>query len=151
MQVLRSKEFWLWFFISGILMGLFFAWELGAFGAFLPSLPRPTPTPFEDVFTGSLVFLIALDSGLFAWQRVYGTCSLGASRATKVAGAIGAVTLLCPACLLIPISILGVSLSITFLAPYLPLLRLIALVLLVTSTVLLWPSTKKSGARGKAQ
>lgn len=133
------KHFLKAFFVTAVLLTAFFAWELGYFGNLLPRLPRPEPTPFELVFTTILIALLSLDSGLVWFRLKQGTCPVGAKRASAIAGGLGVITLLCPACLLIPISLFGLSLSLTFLTPYLPLLRAVVMLLLVVSTVMLWP------------
>lgn len=125
--------------LAAVLLTTFFAWELGYFGDLLPRLPRPEPDMFELVFTVVLIALLSFDSGL-VWHRLKnGTCPVGAKRASTIAGGLGVITLLCPACLLIPISLFGITLSLSFLAPFLPLLRAIVMLLLVVSTILLWP------------
>ena len=141
---LHSSIFWKTFVITGVVLGLFFAWELGQLPIEgLPVPPRNNATDGEKLFTFSLIILIGLNMGLFFWRRSTGTCPVGTRRATGTAAAIGAIALLCPVCLLIPISFLGVSVSLFFLAPYLPLLRAIAIILLVASTVMLWPRESK--------
>lgn len=135
-RFLQTKVFWGWFLVIGLALGIFFWWELTA-------LPRPAPNASEVGFSILIGFLLALDAGLLAWQQRYGSCPIGAKRATGTAGAIGAFTLLCPVCLLIPVSLFGISLSLTAAAPFLPLLRLIAMVLLGVTTWLLWPKDTK--------
>lgn len=135
---LRNQYFWIGFTVSAVLLSAFFAWELGMI-TFLPALPRPEPTEFEKLYTLVLILLLSLDSGLAMFRIKQGTCPIGARRASTIAGGLGVVTLLCPACLLIPISLFGISLSLTFLTPFLPLLRIIVMLLLVVSTTMLWP------------
>jgi hypothetical protein len=136
---LLTKAFWIPFGISAISISLFFAWELNAFAPHFPGFPRPLLTQSELGFTLLLILLLSLNIGLLAWNKRHGTCSVGSKRATTLAGAIGALALLCPACLLIPISILGISLSLAILGPFLPLLRVIAIILLVASAWILRP------------
>ena len=142
MTFLQSKNFWRPFSISAVLLSTFFAWELGYMGDLLPRLSRPSPTQFELIYTCVLILILSLDAGLVFFRLKLGTCPVGAKRASTIAGSLGVVTLLCPACLLIPISLFGISLSLTFLAPFLPLLRVIVMFLLVVSTLMVWP--KKS-------
>ncbi len=97
------------------------------------------PTQLEILFTGAMILLLALDSGLIFFRIKTGSCPLGARRASTIAGGLGVVTLLCPVCLLIPVSLFGISVSLTFLAPFLPLLRVVVLFLLAVSTLMLWP------------
>lgn len=134
-----DKNFWRPFVFSVIIFSAFFAWELGYMGDWLPRLARPDPTSLEIYFTVVLITLLSFDSGLVFYRIKKGTCPIGAKRASAVAGGLGVVTLLCPVCLLIPVSLFGLTLSISFLTPYLPLLRVIVLFLLIVSTLMLWP------------
>ena len=142
MQVFKNKVFWQPCIMALVILSAFFAWELGYFGDMLPRLPRPTPTRGEILYTIVLIALLSLNSGLIFFRLKQGNCPLGAKRASTIAGGLGVVTLLCPACLLIPISLFGISLSLTFLAPFLPLLRVIVLFLLIVSTVMLFPNAR---------
>ena len=135
---LSQKVFWTPAILCTVILGGFFAWELG-FIASIPGPPRPTPTETELWFTGATLFLLALNAGLLNWRAKNGTCPLGAKRATGIGGTLGAITLLCPMCLLLPISLFGLSVSFAFLSPFLPLLRIVTIVLLGVSTKLLWP------------
>lgn len=137
-EFLHSNAFWKWAIAAGLLCSMFFAWELGAFPS-VPSPPRPAVTNGEIIFTAVLIALIALNAGLFNWRRKNGTCPIGTRRASGLGGTMGAVALLCPLCLLLPISLFGVSISLAFLGPFIPLLRTIALALLLGSTALLMP------------
>jgi len=139
MTFLHSKNFWRPLLLSALSLGVFFAWELGYFGDMLPRLSRPEPTQFELIYTAVLVALLSFDAGLVFFRIKLGTCPVGAKRASTVAGSLGIVTLLCPACLLIPLSLFGISLSLSFLAPFLPLLRVVVMFLLIVSTIMLWP------------
>lgn len=105
----------------------------------LPVLPRAPVSGGERWFTLGLIFLLSLNAGLVHWRKNCGTCPVGVRRATGIGGAVGAMALLCPACLLLPVSLLGVSVSLAFLAPFLPLLRIIAVLLLLIVTAMLWP------------
>ena len=138
-RFLSHGAFWKPFCVTAVLLSAFFAWELGYFGSLLPTLPRPEPTQLELIFTVVLIALLAFDSGLVWYRLKRGNCPVGAKRASTIAGGLGVVTLLCPACLLIPISLFGITLSLSFLAPFLPLLRTVVLLLLTVSTILLWP------------
>lgn len=148
MTFFRSSRFWASFAMSGLLFGALMVWEAGLLAGVLPSLPRPPIGPAEAVFSAVIVLLLAFNIGLFSWRSRYGTCPVGTRRATGMAGAIGAVTLLCPVCLLIPLSVLGTGVTLTFLSPYLPLLRIISLILLLASVHMLWPSSPRP-AKGK--
>lgn len=134
-----EKTFWRPALVTAVGLVAFFAWELGYMGDLLPRLPRPEPTSFEIYYTIVLITLLTLDSGLVFFRIKKGTCPVGAKRASTLAGGLGVITLLCPACLLLPVSIFGLGLSLSLLAPYLPLLRAIVLLLLVVSTIMLWP------------
>ena len=62
---------------------------------------------------------------------------MSSKRATKIGGVVGAAALLCPVCLLVPISLFGISISFAVLGPFLPLLQTVALVLLVANAWIL--------------
>ncbi len=141
---LRSARFWIVFAVSAVLLGLFFAWELNILQlSFLPWLPRPFATRTEKIFTSIMIFFIALDAGILSWSFKKGYCPIGAKRATVFTGTLGFVTLLCPVCLIIPFGFFGLTLSLTFLLPYVPLLRSIVLFLLIATTVIVWPKQTK--------
>ena len=139
MKFLEDRSFWYAFALTLLFAGGFFAWELGYLSSYLPSLPRPMPSDFEHWFAIAIAILLALNVGLFRWQQKHGTCPIGAKRATGIASVIGATALICPACILLPITILGTSVSLLFLTPFLPLLQIIALILLLVSTKMFWP------------
>lgn len=124
-----------------VITDIFFLWELG-YITFLPYIPRPGAYVWEILFTGTLGFLLSLNTGLIFWQTKYGQCPIGVKRASGAAGIIGAFTLICPACVLLPASLISVGFFFTAISPYLPLLRVMAVVLLFVSSVMLWP--KKS-------
>jgi len=138
---LRSGAFWSLAIVAGLLCSLLFAWELGAFPS-LPTLPRLPVSTIETWFTVALITLLAFNAGLFNWRRKHGTCPVGAKRATGIGGTVGAMALLCPACLLLPISLFGIGISLAFLTPFIPLLQTIALILLIASAVLLIPKKR---------
>jgi hypothetical protein len=138
-RVLRSSSFWIPFLISLVITGTFFAWELGFFLHIVPSFPRPGALPWELTFTGLLGFLMSLNAGLAVWQSRYGHCPIGVKRASGVAVLLGAFTLICPVCVLLPASLIGIGFFFAFLGPFLPLLRVISVVLLITATWMLWP------------
>lgn len=142
MNFLKSSVFLKWFSAVFVLCCLFFAWELGAFREMVWSLPRPEPTQTEILYTGLIIILISFASGLAGFRMKQGTCPIGARNASAMAGALGVVTLLCPVCLLLPFSLFGLSMSLALLSPYLPLLRVITLVLLGVSVILLWPKQR---------
>lgn len=132
MTFLKSKNFWRPLILFAVFLSAFFYWELNI-------LPRPQPTQSELIYTVILIVFLSFDAGLIYHRLKLGTCPLGAKRASTVAGSLGVFTLLCPACLLIPLSLFGVTLSLSFISPFLPLLRVIVLFLLVVSTIMLWP------------
>ena len=139
---ISDKNFWRPFIYSAIVLSIFFIWELGYAGDWLPKLARPEPSILEVWYTIAMIALLSFDSGLIFFRIKKGTCPVGAKRASTIAGSLGVVTLLCPVCLLIPVSLFGISLSISFLTPYLPLLRVIVLFLLIVSTLMLWPKNE---------
>ena len=139
MPFLRSKDFWLPFTLTALITGLFFAWEADAFMPYIPGPIRPPLTLEEWIFTLLILVLLSLDVGLYVWRKRHGSCPVGARRATGIGAVIGALTLLCPACTLIPIALLGTSVTLSFLSPFLPLLRLITIIILVMVAGMLWP------------
>ncbi len=139
LDLLRTKTFWLAALPTALFAGAFFAWELGYLSPPLPLLPRPVPTGGELIFAVALSLLLALNAGLLNWQRAYGSCPLGTRRASGLAGAMGALALLCPVCILVPFTLFGLSISLAFLSPFIPLLRLISILLLAVSTWVLRP------------
>ena len=141
-RILRSPHFFVPFCVSVILLGAFFSWELGFFNTVLPSLTRPPATVADIIFTAALILLLSTTTGLAVWNTRYGNCPLSVKSATGVAGVLGAITLICPVCIILPASLLGLGFILTFLAPFLPLLRVIAIVLLCVSVGMLWPRKK---------
>ncbi len=139
MRAFRSPLFWIPFFVTLLIASVFFAWELDLLGTIVPSLPRPAATAVDIYFTIVLGLLLSLNAGLAVWQSRMGSCPRGVKRATGVAGIVGAITLVCPVCIALPATFLGLGFVLTFLAPFLPLLRVIALVLLI---VAVWMLTK---------
>jgi hypothetical protein len=106
---------------------------------FVWSPPRPAPGRDEYAFAILLLILLSLESGLFFWHREHRSCPVGARRAGGIAGIIGAATLLCPACTVLPLTLLGASVSLGVLGPFLPLLRIISLLIAVAALIMLWP------------
>lgn len=141
-RVLRSPVFWIPFIIAFIIAELFFAWELGFFINYIPSYPRPFATHGEVIFTGLIGLLLALNAGLINWQRKFGHCPIGMKRISGAAGVVGALTLICPACVLLPASLAGIGFVFAALTPHLMLLRIITIIILLVSTVMLWPRRK---------
>ncbi|PIQ76769.1 hypothetical protein COV83_00755 [Candidatus Peregrinibacteria bacterium CG11_big_fil_rev_8_21_14_0_20_49_14] len=137
-KFLYNRSFWHWACGAALVCSLFFLWELGMIPR-IPGPPRPAPTTAEILFSIFLIALLSLNVGLLHWRKNTGGCPIGAKGATGIGGTLGALALLCPVCLLLPFSLFGLSLSLAFLSPFLPLLRIIATVLLVASTVMLWP------------
>ena len=139
MQTLRNKHFWLPFLLTTLALGTLFVWELGL----LPSAPpRPHATWSEILFAIVLDVLIALNAGLLSVRKKNESCPVGAKRATGIAGVLGATALICSACTLLPLTLFGASISLAFLTPFLPLLRIIALLLAVVGVFLLWPRVR---------
>ncbi len=143
MPFISAKKFWPTFIVALLIFGVIFIWELGYLSEWIPSPPRPIPSRNEIIYTVVLTLLLSFDAGLFAVRRSRGSCPIGTKRVLGVSGALGMVTLLCPACLLIPLSVFGLSIGLSFLVPFLPLLRVVTMILLVTTTILLWPKGKK--------
>lgn len=135
----RRRVFWQWFFVMMVIAGMIFAWELDAFKGLLPSPSRPDPTRGEILYAAAIIVLMSFTSGLMGYRMKNGTCPIGARNASAIAGGLSLVTLLCPVCLLLPFSLFGIGLSIAFLAPYLPLLRMIVVLILAVCIWVLWP------------
>ena len=141
----HSHPFWRAFAISLLILAPLFAWELGLI-PHLPSLPRSPTTLREKAFVGVLLLMLCIDIGLFAMHKNAGHCRrrrFKSKMLTTVAGTLGALTVLCPACLLLPASLFSIGFFFTILTPYLPILRGLALVLLVIAAVILWPKERK--------
>ena len=138
-RFIRSSRFWIPFLIAAIVVTIFFAWELDFLKSFLPSLPRPVPTMEEILFSAVLGFLLSLTTGLVFWNIKEGSCPIGIKRATGFAGALGALTLICPVCVIFPASLLGLGFALSAMAPFMPVLRLIAIVVLGITVWMLWP------------
>ncbi|MBM3231427.1 hypothetical protein FJZ28_03820 [Candidatus Peregrinibacteria bacterium] len=144
MRFLGDTTFRVWSLSVAALCSVFFAWELGAFRTIVWSLSRPPPTSWDILYTVLIIVLLSLAAGLVGYRRKKGTCPVGARNASSIAGALGVITLLCPVCLLLPATLFGIGFSLALLAPYLPLLRLITIMLLSVSMVMLWPKTGDS-------
>ncbi len=138
-RVLQSPYFWLPFLASLVIVGLFFGWELGLVNGLFPSLPRVPATNLDILFTIILGVLLSLTTGLTVWTTKRGSCPAGVKSATGIAGVLGAVTLFCPVCVVLPASLLGLGFVLTVLTPFLPLLRIIAIILLTVSIWMLRP------------
>lgn len=138
-RALRSSVFWIPFVIAFLLAELFFAWELGYFINYLPSYPRPYATHGEVIFTGIIGLLLAINIGLIFWQRRFGHCPIGVKRLSGLAGVLGAFTLICPLCVLLPASFVGVGFFFASFAQHVVFMRIISIVILVISMGMLWP------------
>lgn len=137
--VLRTRSFWIAFAATAVVTGIFFLWELGMLAPWIPSLPRATTTPIDIIFSIAIGLLLSLNAGLTAWALQKGHCPIGARNASGIAAVIGAVALLCPICIAVPLTLFGIGFSLALLAPFLPLLRVVALILLAASLWMLWP------------
>lgn len=135
----RSPVFWLPFFVAFAACGLLFGWELGWFTGLIWTPPRPQPSTDELLFSALIVLLLCTDIGLISWRTRFGSCPRGTKRAAGIAGMLGAVTLLCPVCLVLPFSILSAGVALSAVSPFFPLLRIIALMLLGAALWMLWP------------
>ena len=138
-RILRSSHFLAPFAASIIVLGLLFSWELGFLDTLFPSPTRPPATTADIFFMLLLGLLLSFTTGLAVWNARNGSCPLSVKSATGIAGVLGAMTLLCPVCIVLPASLLGIGFALAFLAPFLPLLRVIAIILLCTSIGMLWP------------
>lgn len=138
-RFLRSPRFWLAFAAVFAVTGVLYAWQANLLSPWFPAPPRAPVTRGEELFSALLVLLFSLNAGLYVWRRAEGSCPIGTRRATGLAGVLGMTALLCPACTVIPLTLLGTTLTLGFLSPFIPLLRIIALILAGGSLVLLWP------------
>lgn len=138
-RFLRSASFWLPFLVSLVALSLFFLWELGQLRFFIPALPHLPTTPVNLGFTAALWLLLSFTTGLAVWRNRETSCPVGVKRATGIAGFLGALSLLCPVCIALPASLIGLGTTLAFLAPFVPLLRVVAIVVLLTAVTLLWP------------
>lgn len=141
-RILRSPHFSIPFGVSIGVLGLLFSWELGLLETILPSLARPPATTADIFFMIVLGLLLSFTTGLAVWNARNGNCPLGVKSATGVAGVLGAITLICPICIVLPASLLGLGFVFAFLTPFLPLLRIIAMILLCVSVGMLWPKQR---------
>jgi len=137
---LRAGRFWIVTLVALVSTGLFFAWELNALAPMgLTGPPRMPPTTQEMTMTIIIAVLFSINVGLIAWQKKCGTCPIATKRVSGAAAGIGALALLCPVCLLVPLGIAGLSLTLGFLVPYIPLLQIVAIILLSVNLSLLVP------------
>jgi hypothetical protein len=136
---LGSRRFWIAFVVTFVVTLCVSAWETGLLAQWIPTPLRPPPDTGEWTFAGVIIVLMSLNVGLYAYRRAADSCPVGTKRATGLAGMLGAATLLCPACTVLPLTILGTTATLGILSPFLPLLRIVSLVLLAGSLWLLWP------------
>ena len=137
---LRTGRFWIAACITLLVTGFIFLWELDGLRIIgLPGPPRFMATGRDIVASVLITFLLSINVGLIAWQKRYGSCPRGTGGAAGGAGVLGFVALLCPVCIIVPISIAGISISLAVLAPFIPLFQIIAVLLLCVSFLLLVP------------
>lgn len=141
MRVLRSWHFWIWGLTTAIVAIVFFLWELRLVQFPIPALPRVPATTFDIVYSLLLALLFGIAAGLFGWQQRFGACPRGTKRTAGIAGVLSAVALLCPVCLILPASFLGLSVFFAVLPAYLPLIRLVSIIFVLLTVWLLWPRT----------
>ena len=139
MHPLSSRTFWLPAILTLVGCGLLFGWELGLFENWIWTPLRPERSTAESALTGIIALLLSADVGLIVWRTRHGTCPAGTKRAAGIAGILGIVTLLCPVCIALPVSIASVGIAMAVLSSFVPLLRAIAVVLLLTAGWMLWP------------
>lgn len=138
-RIFRSPSFWVPFLVSLVVISVVFLWELGIFHVILPRLPHIATTTRDLAFSAILWLLLSFTIGLASWRNRETSCPRGVKRATGIAGILGAISLLCPVCFALPIGLVGFSTVLAFLAPFIPLLRIIAIIVLLTTVSLLWP------------
>ena len=134
-----SPIFWAWCVPTLAIAGIFFAWELHLIHLPLPGIPRMEATFLELAYTGLLSILLSLAAGLFGWQRRYGACPAGIKRTFGFAGALGGIALLCPVCLALPATLIGLGTIIAVVGEFLPLIRVLAVIAAGFAVYLLWP------------
>lgn len=140
---LRDRLFWLPFVVTLLITGMFFAWEMTLLAQWVPSPVRPPADAFERIFALMLSILLSINVGLYRWRSTHGSCPIGARNGTGLAGIAGACALICPVCLLFPITILGSAVAVSAFVVFQPLLFIVAMILAIASLVLLWPRTEK--------
>ncbi len=141
-RFVRSVTFWAWFVVVFAVAGLFFAWELRLVP--LPyELPRVPATPFELIYTATLTLLLSVAAGLFGWRRQNGSCPIGVKRSVGLASMLGGLALLCPVCLALPITFIGLGTAFAILGQFLPLIRIIAVLFALIAIWLLWPRAQR--------
>jgi hypothetical protein len=136
---LRDRRFWLAAIAMAAGCAFVYGWMAGAFAPLLRGPLRPPITRGELIFTLLMIGLLSVDAGLYAYRRARGSCPTGTGKATGLAGILGGLVLVCPACTFIPIAFLGTGFTLAILTPYLPLLRAIAVVLAGACLLMLWP------------
>lgn len=141
-RAIKTKEFLIPAVLTLCTTGIFFGWQLGYVARLVWSLPRPTPTGLEISFAIVLTILLSCNIGLFYWHNTHGGCPIGAKRASGIAGMIGAIALICPACIALPATLFGAGIILAALGPFIPLLQIISLFLLLVSTIMLWPKKR---------
>lgn len=139
---LRAGHFWIATGISLSVSGLLFAWELGALQTVgLSGPPRFSPTTRDITASIGIAFLFSVNIGFIVWRQRHGSCPRSAKRAAGAAGFLGALALLCPACIALPIGIAGASISLALLSPFVPLFQLVAIIILCASCYISLPRT----------
>lgn len=142
---LRDRRFWAAFILTLSACAIVYGWMGNLLSPYLPGPARPPVTADETLFAVAISLLLAMNAGLYAWQRTHGSCPVGTRRATGMSGLLGAAVLLCPACTVLPLAFIGGSVTLAVLMPFLPLLRLVAAILAVCCLALLWPRRGKVG------
>lgn len=137
---LKAGRFWIAALIALAAIGLLFAYELNMLDFVGLEGPVRAMSPLSQVFMAIFVALLfSINIGLIAWYRGQGTCPIGVKGAAGAAGILGAIGLLCPICLAAPLGLAGAGVAIGMLAPFSPLIQIIAIVLLGAGLWLLMP------------
>ncbi len=134
---LRSPIFWQWAVVAMLAGLLLIGWESGFFAAWIWSPPRPPVGKGEIAFSMVLVALLGVVAGLIGARLREGSCPRGVRRAAGVASALGALSLLCPVCLALPLSLFGGAVTLALLSPFAPLFQLLAILVLLWTALLL--------------
>lgn len=136
--LLRFPQFWITFLVSAALLlaiETFFLslWALPIIGYRIPYMGAIGP--WDLFFVGAFALVFGVGISLLQIMKCHGagTCAVGA-----VGGLTTLFTLLCPICPVFFLTYFGLSASVAAFAPFFWPLRIVALVLVLSGTVLLW-------------
>ncbi len=137
---LKAGRFWIGALPALAVVGLLFAYELNMLAPFGLEGPLRAMSHASQGFMAVIVALLfSMNIGLISWHSGQGTCPIGVRGASGAAGILGAIALLCPVCLAAPLGLAGLGIAMSMVAPFTPLIQLIAIVLLGAGLWLLIP------------